>query len=60
MSGDEIRGLRERLGWAQHQLADYLGITQATVSRLEANAWEPSEPVKKLLAILAEENKQAA
>lgn len=49
MTGEEIRQLREALQWSQRQLADFLGIEQATVSRLEAGLWLASGPVQKLL-----------
>lgn len=46
--------LRLAKGWAQPQLADYLGVTQATVSRLE-NGQDESGPVSRLLDLLAAE-----
>lgn len=43
--------LRLAKGWAQPQLAEYLGVTQATVSRLE-NGQDESGPVSRLLDLL--------
>ncbi len=55
MAPVEIKELRERLGWAQHEMAAHLGITQASVSRIESGAQEPSRPLLKLLALLHEQ-----
>ena len=52
MTGDEIKKIRKLQDWSQRQLGDYLGIEQATVSRLEAGEWQPSGPVRKLLESL--------
>ena len=60
MTGADIKALRERLGWTQAKLAEHLGIKQASVSRLEQNGWEPSGPVKLLLAQLAAQKPEAA
>jgi len=53
MTGDEIKKLRTDRGWSQKQLGDYLGVEQATISRLERDEWKPSGPVQRLLALLA-------
>lgn len=47
----DVKVLRGRLGWSQAQLGEYLGIDQATVSRIE-NGSRPSGPVLRLLAAL--------
>jgi DNA-binding transcriptional regulator YiaG len=47
----DISKLRKRLKLSQVQLADQLGVDQATVSRLEAGR-TPSKPVLKLLELL--------
>lgn len=49
MTGDQIRQMREDREWSQERLAEYLGVKQATVSRLEKGRWVPSGPVLKLL-----------
>lgn len=51
MSDKDIKSFRETQGWSQQDLADRLGIDQATVSRIERGA-EPSGPVKRLLDII--------
>jgi len=48
-----MKRLRDRMGWSQRQLAEFLGVEQATVSRIERGEWEPSGPVLKLLGLLA-------
>lgn len=53
MTPCEIRELRKRLGLAQHEFAEKLGVTQSTVSRLEAGEWEADGPVAKLLERIA-------
>jgi transcriptional regulator with XRE-family HTH domain len=40
--------IRDRLGWSQAQLADYLGLSQPAVARCEAGHSE-SGPVSRLL-----------
>lgn len=45
--------LRLRLEWTQPKMAEYLGVRQATVSRLE-NGQEESGPVSRLLDLLEE------
>lgn len=52
MNGKKIKKIRAKLDWSQSQLAEYLGIEQATVSRLERNEWPASRPVVKLLETL--------
>jgi DNA-binding transcriptional regulator YiaG len=46
---DIIKATRERYGWSQQQLADYLGLNRSNVSRMENGESEPSGPAKKLL-----------
>jgi len=46
--------LRLAKGWSQLRLAEYLGVKQATVSRLE-NGQEESGPVSRLLDLLEAE-----
>lgn len=46
--------LRLAKTWTQPQLADYLGVRQATVSRLE-NGQDESGPVSRLLDLLEAE-----
>lgn len=50
-TGDMVRKLREELGWNQAQLADYLGMHQANVSKIERGA-SITKPIGKLLSAL--------
>jgi transcriptional regulator with XRE-family HTH domain len=52
MSADDIKTLREANKWTQQQLAERLGVDQATVSRIERGEAQPSGPVKLLLNAL--------
>jgi len=47
----DVRSLREKLGWTQDQLAEYLGLDRSSVSRMESGR-EPSGPVRRLLDAL--------
>jgi transcriptional regulator with XRE-family HTH domain len=38
---ENIKTLREKRGWTQHQLADRLGVEQSTISRWEAGTTKP-------------------
>lgn len=48
MTPEAIKSFRERHEWSQQQLAEQLGVDQATVSRME-NGVEPRGPVRRLL-----------
>jgi ribosome-binding protein aMBF1 (putative translation factor) len=48
--GCTVRGLRERRGWSQAQLAAEAGMTQSAVARFEAGGTVPSLPVLARLA----------
>ncbi|MER8941319.1 helix-turn-helix transcriptional regulator [Mesorhizobium sp. M0174] len=48
----EVKALRERIGWTQEQLAQYLGVDRSSISRME-NGQTLSGPVLRLLVILA-------
>lgn len=49
MTGDDIKKIRSDREWSQKRLSEYLGVEQATISRLEAGQWAASGPVLKLL-----------
>lgn len=49
MKAEKIIKLREKHGATQSQLAEFLGINQASVSRLERGQAKPSGPVERLL-----------
>ncbi|MBY5763604.1 helix-turn-helix domain-containing protein [Rhizobium leguminosarum] len=53
----DIRSLREKLGWTQDRLAEYLGVDRSSVSRME-NGQPPSGPVERLLSVLKKEAAQ--
>lgn len=55
MLGTDIKELRARKGWSQGQLAAHLGVTQATVSRLENGEWQVTKSVAKLLDLLRDD-----
>ena len=50
---NRIKSLRAKLGLSQQELAEKLGVNQATVSRIEAGK-TPSRPVARLLEIIAD------
>ncbi|KQU96471.1 helix-turn-helix transcriptional regulator [Devosia sp. Root105] len=53
-STDEIKSFRKARGWSQTDLAERLGVDQATVSRIERGA-NMAGPVARLLAQLMAE-----
>ena len=44
----DIKAIREKCGWNQLQLAEYLGVDRSSVSRME-NGQKPSGSVRRLL-----------
>ncbi|MCX5516202.1 helix-turn-helix domain-containing protein [Kaistia algarum] len=48
MTNDEVRQIRERLGWSQKRLAEFLGVSQPTVFRIENDQPVPG-PIERLL-----------
>jgi len=54
MSTDEIKSFRKSRGWSQSDLAEQLGVDQATVSRIE-NGTPMAGPVDRLLRKLMAE-----
>lgn len=59
MTNDEVRQIRESLGWSQKRLADYLGVSQPTVFRIENDQPVPG-PIARLLSMLASSAGEAA
>ena len=55
---ESIEAMMARRGWSQYRLADELGITQASVSRLLNGKNPPSGPVQKLLEQMMSEEKR--
>ena len=50
---DDIIRLREKRGWSQQALGDFVGVDQGTVSKWESGKVKPSRPAQKLLERLA-------
>jgi transcriptional regulator with XRE-family HTH domain len=50
----DLKALRERCGWSQEQMADFLGLDRSSVSRME-NGQKPKGPTLRLLQKLAAE-----
>ncbi len=55
MTGDDIRALREDLGWTQEQMAQRLGVSFTTVNRWERGQFAPSPLAERELRRLREE-----
>jgi transcriptional regulator with XRE-family HTH domain len=53
MRGSELRRLREQLGLSQAKLAERLGVASNTVARWERDERTISEPVARLVHMLA-------
>lgn len=54
MTSEEFRSIRLRLGLTQTELADRLGMTQPTVSRIERGEREPTNQQGAAILLLAE------
>lgn len=50
----KVRALRQHLGVAQRQLAEYLGTRQQTISEWETGLYQPRGTSRTLLSIIAE------
>lgn len=55
MTAEQIKTLRERLGWTQRGMADYLGVNQNTVNRWENGQCKPMPLCLRALQRLARE-----
>ena len=51
-----LRIIREKMKITQSELAELMGTTQATVSRMEAGKWEPS--ASQIQAVLKKSNEE--
>jgi len=58
MKGRELRRIRQRLGWTQAQMAKEAGVASNTVARWERDEMQISEPVARLIKIIAAGTKQ--
>lgn len=59
MTPEAIKSFRDSRNWSQQQLAEELGINQATVSRLETGVFTPRGAIKRLLERLMDERETA-
>ncbi len=50
----EVRAIREQLGFSQREFADRLGVALNTVSRWELGERTPNEAVARLIWMVAE------
>lgn len=50
-TGEMVKDLRAGIGWNQAQMADYLGMSQANLSKIERGA-SITRPIAKLLSAL--------
>lgn len=58
MKGEELRAIREKLGWFQAQMAAALGVTANTVARWERNEVPIREPIARLIKTVAASKKK--
>ena len=58
MSGQEVRDIREQLGFTQEQLAHAVGVHKNTVARWERNELTVRESTAKLIAFVASDARQ--
>jgi len=54
---ETIKAYREKRNWAQPQMAEALGVSQAQVSRLEKGVATAEGPTLKLLELMFAEDK---
>lgn len=54
---NEIKKLRQGLGYTQEELAMFLGVTVTTISRWENNHYQPSKLARRLIEELKKEAK---
>ena len=59
VTGDEVRGIRERLTLTQAELARELGVTRVTVARWETGVYAIPEPTARLLQRVRNEGNRA-
>ncbi len=57
MKGQELRRIRRQLKLTQAQLAEEIGVTATSVARWEREERAISEPVARLVRLLAETKK---
>jgi transcriptional regulator with XRE-family HTH domain len=52
MTGEEMKAVRVNLSLTMKQLAEFLGVTEGAISRLEAGERKVSGPVARLVFLL--------
>jgi transcriptional regulator with XRE-family HTH domain len=56
----DILAMRERLGWTQDKMAEFLGVDRSSVSRLESGKVRIGGPILRLLGSLIERGEPAS
>ena len=51
-----VKALREKLILSQHELAEYIGVSFASINRWETGRFEPTIKVKRKIVELCKEN----
>jgi len=57
MKGDELRQIRDRLGWTQTEMAVRLGVTRNTVARWERDEVTIREPMARLIKLVVKKGR---
>ena len=57
---EKIIEVREKRGWSQQALGEFLGVDQGTISKWESGKAKPSGPAQKLLSLLSSSREEAA
>ncbi|BFU90928.1 MAG: hypothetical protein NTAFB01_21150 [Nitrospira sp.] len=53
MNGAALKKIRRQLGLTQKELADKIGVSSNTVARWERNELRITEPIKRLVTLIA-------
>ncbi len=56
---NDIILVREKRGWSQQALADFIGVDQGTISKWESGKAKPSGPAQRLLDQLSAKSEAA-
>lgn len=51
-TSERVKGLMERHGWTQHEVADYLGVPRGTLGNWMQGTRDPMPVVARLLDVL--------
>ena len=55
MTGEEMRRLRTRKSWTQHEMGTWLGLTRNTIARMERGELQIPETVSRLAQLVMDE-----